>query len=61
MYIVQERRASGYTSLRRYQSEGRALDTCRAFGETSPGGTFRVITGDPFGAFQVIAVRCPAS
>lgn len=60
-YILQERRATGeWRELGRWKLERTALARCADFGNATPGGTFRVILGDPNGAFQVIGMRAPS-
>jgi hypothetical protein len=56
-YIVQWRTASGWRTLRGYKTEAPALRKLQGMADS---GTYRVITGDPHGAFDVIGMRCPA-
>jgi hypothetical protein len=56
-FVVQWRTASGWQTIHGYKTEAAALDQFRSLTDC---GTYRVITGDPHGDFEVVGIRCPS-
>ncbi|MER7166781.1 hypothetical protein ABT336_12055 [Micromonospora sp. NPDC000207] len=57
-YTVQNRTDSGWKRVRGYTTETAAL---RCLQRANNAGTYRVIACFAGGAFEIVALRCPAS